>query len=218
MQILLADKCAATRLGIRSVLEKANIGACLTDAGTRPELFQRLASENYDILVLDPMLERANNNNDLIAQARAAAPCTNVIVFAERDEIRFGEKALRDGARGFLKKNCQPDEFVQALLNVNSGRVHINQQLAEEFAISLPNKSKCLHNSLSKREAEIFSLLVCGWRIGKVADHLGLSVKTVSSHKTRILIKLRCANMSELVQYAIAQKLTAECARRFEMV
>jgi DNA-binding NarL/FixJ family response regulator len=117
-------------------------------------------------------------------------------------------RAIRAGAQGYLTKESAGTQLVGAIHKVASGRPYISPEVAEQLALNImaPNE-QLLHKQLSDREFEVFTLLVGGKSITEIANSLHLSVKTVSTHKTRIMQKMGMTSLSEMVQYAVAHRL-----------
>lgn len=211
IHIVVADRSEALRLGVRAVFERQELPYAVHEAADRGELLSVLESRRCDLVLLEPMLCGGTGEN-LIRQLRALAPNAHVLVYTDMDELSFGVRALRSGAKGYLMKKCTSSELVTAASRVSRGRIHMSERLAEEFAISIwEGNVELPHAGLSEREQQVFAMIVCGRSVTEIGRLLNLSVKTISTHKTRAMRKLRCRNLSELIQYAVAHELTAEC-------
>jgi DNA-binding NarL/FixJ family response regulator len=116
-------------------------------------------------------------------------------------------RVLRSGAAGYLTKSSTPEEVVAAVERVASGRRYVSASLAEKVVFDMGGIRERPHEALSNREFEVFLMLAAGDRIKDIAEKLCLSVKTVSSHRARILTKMRMKNNAQLVQYALETKL-----------
>jgi DNA-binding NarL/FixJ family response regulator len=212
--MLLADKNPTVRLGVRAALHSGNMCVAIDEVEDRTQLMMRLRSRDYELLVIDPVLS-GGTGESLIRQASTIAPKSNILVFTAMDELVYGARVLRSGAKGYLMKSCSTEELATAVEKVGKGRIHISPVLSEEIANRLyEGASGTLHNRLTERELQVFSLLVCGKRIVEAAEKLHLSVKTVSTHKVRIMRKLEINNLSEMIQYAISQGLMESCKTR----
>lgn len=210
MRLLLADPCEAFRIGVRSIVE--NVPYCsMSEVSAPEELFTRLHESIFDVLIIDPVLCRATQLG-LLGEVRRASPMTNILVLTEMCETVYGIQAFNSGAKGYLHKTCTKDDFVTALECARTGRPHVSERMAEEFAIRLSTFSNGLpHENLSKREFDVFSMLVCGKRVSDIATQMQISVKTVSTHKARVLMKLGTKSLIALIRYAISHELTEKC-------
>ena len=147
---------------------------------------------------------------DLIRQMKDEAPKLPILILTMHEEEQYAVRAMRAGAHGYLTKESAGLELVSAIHRIASGRPYISVAVAEQLAMNImPEEVALPHKTLSDREFEIFQLLVQGKSLTEIADSLFLSVKTVSTHKTRILVKMRMKNLTELVQYAVEHQLLA---------
>jgi DNA-binding NarL/FixJ family response regulator len=214
LRILLADKNSTARMGVQSTLRKGNLCVAVDEVEGRADLMTNLRSRDYEVLMIDPVLA-GGTGESMIRQACAIAPKLNILAFTSMDELVYGARVLRSGARGYLMKSCSTEELTAAVAQVGRGRMYISPQLSEEIATGFyEGGSGKLHERLSERELQVFSLLVCGKKITEVAQQLYVSAKTVSTHKIRIMNKLQIENASEMIQYAISQGLMESCNTR----
>ncbi len=207
MRILLADDHAILRAGLRRILEEEFPDVVVGEAATTRELLDRLKEGPWTLLVLDVSMEGQNTLN-LLPQVKATRPDMPVLVLSMYGERPFVVRALQAGATAYLTKERAPDELIRAIRAVLSGKRYVDQataeRLAEHLAAGEPGKP---HESLSPREYEIFLLLASAKTVSEIADHLVLSVKTVSTHRARILQKMGLHTNAELMQYAIRHGL-----------
>jgi DNA-binding NarL/FixJ family response regulator len=214
IRTLLADGNDTFRLGVRTALEKQPSGATIDEARDRAQLMMSLRSRDYGLIIIDPLLT-GGTGEGLIRQVCALAPKSNILVFTAMDELVYGSRVIRSGARGYLPKTCSAEDLTTAVARVGSGKMHISRVLSEEIANNLyEGVVRPLHDQLTERELQVFSMLVCGTKVTEVAKNLHLSVKTISTHKIRIMGKLRVTSLSEMIQYAIAQRLLESCKTR----
>jgi DNA-binding NarL/FixJ family response regulator len=214
IRMLLADSNATVRLGVRAALSKEKMCIAIDEVGNRSQLLMNLRSHDYEVLMMDPALA-GGTGEGLVRQARAIAPKSNILVFTTMEELVYGVRVLRSGVKGYLMKTCSTEELTTAVARVGTGKFHISPMLSEEIANNLYEGAPAkLHDLLTERELQVFSLLVCGKRITESAQLLHLGVKTISTHKIRILNKLKISNLSEMIQYAISQGLMESCKTR----
>ena len=147
---------------------------------------------------------------DLIRQIRTESPKLSILVLMMYEEEQYAVRSIRAGAQGYLTKESAGSQLVTAIKRVASGRPYISMEVAEQLALDIMTPEKELpHKQLSNREFEIFNMMASGRSITDIATQLHLSVKTVSTHKSRILVKMGMHSLAEIVQYAIAHNLLA---------
>lgn len=211
---VVADPSETMRLGLRALLERQDGQFVVSEASTRVELMQKIERNICQLVVLEPLLY-GGSGESVIRQIGRISPKANILVYTDLDELKFGIRAIRAGAKGFLMKNCSSRELLAAASRVGAGKVYLSDTLAEEVARNAwENKPEQPHASLSEREMLVFSMLVCGRTVTAIAGALHLSVKTISTHKAHAMSKLGCRNLSDLVHYAIERKLKDECEVR----
>lgn len=214
MRVLVADSNEAMRLGIRSVLDRGLGDTTIDDVANHLQLIMHLGFREYDAVLVDPMLAK-DLERPLLEQMLDLAPEAKIIVFSNADEMIHGEPAIRAGAKGFLMKTCSTEELTSAVSRVSRGDIYTSHELAVEIVIRRHrDRQSSLHDRLTERELQVFAMQVCGVAVKDVARGLNLSVKTVSTHKTRAMLKLKIKSFTEMVQYAIAQGIFEDCQAR----
>ena len=209
IRLLIADDHTIMREGLKRILEgEANIEV-VAEAVDGLDALQKVRSGGVDLVVLDLSMP-GRSGVDLIRQIKEEAPKLPILILTMHEEEQYAVRAIRAGASGYLTKESAGLELVNAIQRIASGRPYISTAVAEQLAMNLmPGEVSLPHKTLSNREFEIFQLLVQGKTLTEIADGLCLSVKTVSTHKTRILVKMRMKNLTELVQYAVQHQLIA---------
>jgi two-component system, NarL family, invasion response regulator UvrY len=211
IRVVVADKNETMRIGMRTLFEKHSTSFSIWEAADRTSLLNNVANHECNLVILEPLM-CPGGGEALIRQVRRESPVAKVLVYSELDERKHGVRAIRCGARGYVMKSSPAADLLAAAERVSAGRMHMSQALAEEVALSAwGDKTDAPHEMLSEREKMVFSMLVCGWSVKNIASVLNVSNKTVSTHKARTLVKMRCANLSELVQYAIVKGLKEDC-------
>lgn len=207
MRILLADDHAILRSGLRRILEQ-EFGQIVTgEASTCDEVLEQVRAASWDLIVLDIALG-AQNSLNILPQVKEARPRVPVIVLSMYGERQFVIRAIKAGASAYLTKERAPDELLRAIRTVLSGRRYIGESLAEQLADHLAvDRGERPHEALSSRELEIFLLLASAKSVSEIAGQLGLSVKTVSTHRSRILEKMALSSNAELMLYAVRHGL-----------
>jgi DNA-binding NarL/FixJ family response regulator len=214
IQMLVADRSETMRLGVCTLFNKEAEDTVVSEATSRGDLINKLQAEHYNVVLVDPVLA-AGSEETFLRQLRAVAPRTHVLVYTELDELHFGMRAIRCGVKGYVMKSRPADELLKAASRVSLGKIHMSERLAEEVALHMwEGKDALPHELLSDREFLVFAMLVCGRSVSRIAATLNLSIKTISTHKARAMVKLRCHSLSDMIQYGIANNLTDVCRER----
>jgi two-component system invasion response regulator UvrY len=207
MRILLVDDHAIVRAGLARLLQDEFRGVTIDEASTAAEAEERLGAAAPDIVLLDISLP-GRSGLDLLPEIRTLAPAARVIVLSSFADAQFAVRAIRDGASAYLTKERAPRELIEAIRTVSSGRRFIGAELAEQLAALLASDHGGKpHETLSAREFEVFRLIASARSVSEIAAELGLSVKTVSTYRTRILEKMGLSSNAELMQYALRNGL-----------
>jgi two-component system invasion response regulator UvrY len=205
-RVLIADDHAAVRAGYQQFLS-TQIGVTeLGQASSAQATRELLRSRQWDLLILDIHLPDQAGLS-LLKEIRTEFPATRVLVISGLPEDQYAAEALRAGAAGYVSKVNTADELVVAVRRVLGGQRYISSWLAEKLAseVGLPNVPR--HEQLSKREQEVFRRVAAGATITAVAEELGLSIKTISTYRSRILEKMNLASNSEITSYAIRHRI-----------
>ena len=207
--ILIADDHTIMREGLKRILEGEPDIQIVAEAVDGLDALQKVRAGGIDLILLDLSMP-GRSGVDLIRQMKDEAPKLPILILTMHEEEQYAVRAMRAGAHGYLTKESAGLELVSAIHRIASGRPYISVAVAEQLAMNImPEEVALPHKTLSDREFEIFQLLVQGKSLTEIADSLFLSVKTVSTHKTRILVKMRMKNLTELVQYAVEHQLLA---------
>ncbi len=207
IRILLADDHTIVRDGLKRILESQPEIEVVAEAVNGFEVMDGVRKGGFDVLLLDLSMP-GKSGVDLIKQVKAENPALPVLVLTMHEEEIYAVRAIRAGAAGYLTKESAAERLVSALHRVASGRLFISPEVAEQLALNLmPGDGELPHKDLSDREFEVFQLLAAGMSAAQIGDKLHLSVKTISTHKTHILQKLRAESLADLVKYALQHKL-----------
>jgi two-component system invasion response regulator UvrY len=211
IRVVVADKNETMRLGMKTLFNNHSGRFKVWEASDRAGLMSEILNNDCQLVIMEPLLF-SGSGEALIRQIKRESPNANVLVYTELDELKHGVRAIRCGARGYLMKDSSASELLAAAHRVGSGKMHMSVALAEEVALSAwGDKAELPHELLSDRERMVFSMLVCGWTVTGIANKLNLSSKTISTHKARAMMKMRCKTLSELVEYAISKGIKEEC-------
>ena len=202
-RIVLADDHKIVRDGLKRILGATpdlQVGA---EAADGDELLRLIKANDYDVAVID-MSMPGLAGIDLIKRLKREKPALRVLVLSMHGESQYAARALKAGASGYLNKDSAAEQLVGAIRKIAAGGVHITEAAAASL---LQAGEKSRHEALSDREFEVLRLLAEGLGPTEIGEKLHLSVKTVSTHKTRILEKLGIGSTAELVRYALDNKL-----------
>jgi len=202
MRILLADDHAVVRRGLRQILEDAFPVECgeATNANEAQDLASRLP---WDLVILDVTMP-GRSGLEALKDIKLAKPRLPVLVLSMHPVDQFAIRVLRAGAAGYLNKDSATDELVGAVRKVMSGGRYLSPAVADQLAIAVggADPNQLPHQLLSDREFEVFKLIAGGRAVGEIATLLSLSVKTISTYRTRILEKMMLSTNAELTRYA----------------
>ena len=203
IKVLIADDHAVVRRGLRQILSETSDILVGGEASTVPEVRQKLNDERWDVVVLDVNMP-GGNGIELLGELRKLGPSPRALVLTVYPEEQYAVRAIRAGAAGFLTKESAPEKLIEAVRKVASGGKYVSQELAETLASVVAGEGGgAPHERLSDREFEVLKMLASGRTVSQVAGDLGLSVKTVSTHRTRILKKMEMKTNAELTHYAV---------------
>jgi DNA-binding NarL/FixJ family response regulator len=201
--LLLVDDHAIVREGLRRVLEPIAGEWHVTEAASAHEALDRLRQQEFALAIVDLAMP-GMSGLDLIARIKVGFPAVKILVLSMQAEDQYGMRAFRAGANGYLSKDCAAVELVAAVGKVAAGGTYVSPVLAELFGRQLGEPAgKPLTAALTDRELEVLQRIVAGQRLVNIATSLNLSVKTVSTHKTRIQEKLMLTTTADLIRYGL---------------
>ena len=208
MRVLLAEDHAIVRAGLSRILELEFGALTIAEATTCAELLARASAGPWDLLILDVSLGSENTLN-VLPELKRACPDLPVIVLSMYGERQFVRRALAAGAAAYLtKEKAADDELFRAIRSVLAGRRYIGPDLAEQLADDFAAARRAdPHEALSTRELEVFLLLASARSVTEIAEQLMISVKTVSTYRTRILEKTGLGSNAAVMQYALRRGL-----------
>lgn len=207
IRLVIADDHAIMREGLKGILDGVEDIQIVGEAVDGHHALAQVRKGNFDQLLLDLSMP-GRSGIDLIRQIRQEAPELPILVLTMHDEEQYAVRSIRAGAQGYLTKDSAGTQLISAIRKVASGRFYITAEVAEQLARNVMSPHASLpHKRLSDREFEVFNLLVSGKSITEISEILHLSVKTISTHKTNILNKMGMHTMSDIIQYAVANKL-----------
>jgi len=207
IKVLIADDHAVVRQGLKQILADTAEMVVAGEAVNGEEVLNKIRGETWDVLVLD-MSMPGRGGYDVLKDLKLIQPKLPVLILSIHSEEQYAVRLLQAGASGYLTKESAPEELVQAIHKVVNGGRYISPALAEKLAFQLGHESeKPLHETLSDREFQVLRLIAGGKTATGIAEDLALSVKTVSTYRTRILQKMNLKTNAELIRYAIENRL-----------
>jgi len=206
-KILIADDHPAVRAGLRQLLKEDPSVTEIGEAASADETLTCLRSGKWEMLILDiNMPDRSGL--DVLRNVRASHQDTKVLVLSCFSERQYGLSALKAGASGYLPKECAPEDLLTATRMILRGRRYVSPDLAEMLACDPKATSdQPLHGCLSQREFQIFCKIAAGRAVSAIARELCLSVKTVSTYRSRILEKMNLLTNADITTYALRNAL-----------
>lgn len=206
IRVVIADDHTIVRDGLKQLL--AHPDFCVVgEACDGQDVMQRVRELEFDVLLLDLSMPK-KAGIELIKQVKNEKPTLRVLVLSMHEEQQYAIRAIRAGAAGYMTKESASAQLLAAIRRVAAGGAFISTAVAEQLARDAMPKSDSLpHTKLSDREYQVFHLLVSGRTVSEIADQINLSVKTVSTHKARLMEKMGVTNQADLVRYAIAHRL-----------
>jgi len=207
IEVCVVDDHRLVREGLKKYLAEDPGIVVADEAKSGQELLKKVGKKKYDVVLLDISMP-GRNGLDILKQLKYIQSDINVLVLSIHPEEEYAERSLRAGASGYLTKNIGPDELVSAVYVVATGKKYITPSLAERLANNLGCRTEgLLHENLSDREFEVMCMIASGKTVTEIADELSLSKKTISTHRTHILEKMKMLNNSQITHYAIKNHL-----------
>lgn len=207
IRIAIVDDHALVRAGLRQFLSDHDDLRVAAECANAREAMDVVRAEQADVILLDISMP-GTSGIDVLQAIKARAPELPVLILSSYPEQHYATTLLRQGAAGYLGKDADPEELVAAIRRVASGKRYITAAVAEQLAAALSEPTeKPPHEALSEREFQVFLRLAQGETIGHMADSLALSVKTVSTYRTRVMEKMALATNSDLTYYALKNGL-----------
>jgi DNA-binding NarL/FixJ family response regulator len=207
VRILLADDHTVVRRGLKQILAEEFKRAVFGEASNAQESLELVRKEHWDVLVLDITMP-GRSGLEVMREIRKLRPSLPVLVLSVHPENQFAVRVLKLGAVGYMTKESAADELVGAVKKVLAGGRYVSASLAETLAMNLSSGPvRPPHELLSDREFQVLRLIASGKIVSEIARGLGLSVKTISTYRCRILEKMGLRNNAELMHYAMQQQL-----------
>ncbi|MEO6118234.1 MAG: response regulator transcription factor [Methylotenera sp.] len=206
-KILLVDDHSIVRQGLKNLIELESDLEVTGEAASGVEALKLVRNNTYDVVVLDISMPD-KNGVDTLHDLRHITPNLPVLMLSGYAEQQYALNLIRSGCKGYLSKDADSDEIIKAIRTIANGKRYISAELAELMSDQLSHPSeKQLHETLSDREFQVFFKLACGLSPTEIATELNISIKTVSTYRTRILEKMSLKTNADLTYYAIKNEL-----------
>ena len=208
IRIVIVDDHDIIRAGIKSVLKPHPEYEVCAEAENGDEALERVEEFKPDILLLDISMPKIGGL-DIISRVKRVSPQTKIIIISVHKLGAYVLKALRQGVSGYLNKDNVAEELILALSRVAAGKVYLGEAISEYLADSVKEPKKKIEAAaiLNERESDCLRLLVEGKTAKEIAEILFISRRTVENHKNSILKKLNLHKTSDLIKYALENKI-----------
>lgn len=207
MRILIGDDHDLVREGIKRLLSDAAEMVHIGDARDADAVLAELQRAGWDLLILDINLP-GRSGLDVLKEVKQRYPSLPVLILSMYPEELFALRVMKAGASGYMSKAVAATELLRAIETIARGEKYVSPALAEQLTDAMQGESvQAPHELLSTREFEVFKLIASGKTVGEIATLLHRSVKTISTHRTHILEKMRLHNNAEIMQYALEHRL-----------
>ena len=207
MRILITDDHSVVRRGLKQILLHEFPTAFIDEGSDAEMLIKKVIKEQWDLIITDISMP-GRSGLDALQQIKADHPKLPVLVLSGHPEEQYALRVLKAGASGYLNKDADPVELIKAVHRILQGKKYITPTIADQLIADLDkNDDKQAHELLSDREFEVFKLIASGKSVSDIAAQMMLSVTTVSTYRSRILMKMNLKTNAELTMYAIEHKL-----------
>jgi DNA-binding NarL/FixJ family response regulator len=194
---------------VKQILSQDMKGTSIAEAPNPREVMKLVRNDNWDIVLLDASMF-GKGGLQALKEIRSMRPRLPVLMLSTCPDDQLALRAIANGASGYLNKNCNPDQLTTAVEKLTHGGRYVSDSVATELLFNLDKyRDEPAHKRLSDREFEIMLMIAAGKSLSRIAEDLVLSVKTVSTYRTRLLQKLGMYTNAELIRYAIKEQLVA---------
>ena len=213
IKILIADDHAVVRQGLKQILAEGLGKSTFGEAGSGAEVLELAGKDKWDVVVMDVSMP-GRSGLDLLKDLKEHHKKLPVLVLSIHPENMYAIRMLKAGASGYLTKGSAPEELVNAIQKILSGQKYVSPSLLKELPMYLePDDKQRPHESLSDREYQVMCMIVDGKALKDIGEELSLSVKTVTTYRTRILEKMNLKTNADLIHYAYENKLIPQAEK-----
>ena len=207
IKVLIVDDHPIVREGLKQILAETPDLIVAGEASTAEEALTKVKNGDWSVVVLDISLPD-RNGLDVLKQIKAQKPELPILILTMHDEEQYAMRVLKAGASGYVTKESAPEQLAEAIAKIAQGRKYVSPALAEKLIFNLgPDGHHVSHEILSDREFQVFGMIAAGKSVKEIGEELNLSIKTVSTHRARILQKMKMSKNAELIHYAIRNRL-----------
>lgn len=207
IRMLIVDDHVIIRRGLKQILADAFSKSEFGEANNGTEALEQIEKHQWDVVLLDITMP-GKGGLDVLKQMVNAQPNMAVLVLSMHPEDQYAVRVLKTGAAGYLTKNTASEEVVGAVKKVLAGGKYVSAALAEELAANLnAPAAKSAHETLSDREFQVMRLIALGKSVKEIGFELSLSVKTISTYRTRVLAKMKLKTNADIIRYAVHERL-----------
>jgi DNA-binding NarL/FixJ family response regulator len=206
IKVIIADDHPLFRRGLKHALDDTGDITVVAEVSNGDELLTRAKEDKFDIVLLDIAMP-GKSGLDLLKQLKTEHPALSVLVLSVYPEEQYAVRFIKAGASGYLTKESASEQLAQAIRKIANGGKFASQQIVEKLAFESSDPDRPPHEKLSDREYQVFCMIAAGKPLTEIGEDLSLSVKTISTHRSRILEKMRMTKNAELIHYAIKTNL-----------
>lgn len=207
IRVFITDDHEVVRQGLKHIVSQSPDIEVVGEAENGVQLLEKIKSLEVDVVLMDIEMPEKNGLEALV-QMNNLYPGLPIIILSIFQEEQYGLRLINDGAAGYLSKTCPPEQLIEAIKKVSKGGKYITPTLSEKLVMNFgTNPEKSVHETLSKREFQIFFMIASGQKLKEIANELSISSNTVNAHRTNILKKLNMTSNSELIRYALQNNL-----------
>ena len=209
IRILIVDDHSIVREGMKQILADIDDIEVAGEAANGADALAKVQKQPFDLVLLDISMP-GRSGLDVLKELKNVQPHLPVLMLSMYPEEQYAVRALRSGASGYLTKESAPDELISAIRKVCKGGKYVSASLAESMVFTLDSKSEqSPHEALSDREYQIMCMIASGKAVKDIALELSLSVKTISTYRSRVLTKMHMKTNAEVTRYALQNNLVS---------
>ena len=206
IKVIIADDHPLFRRGLKHALDDTGDITVVAEVSNGDDLLAQVKEGKFDIVLLDIAMP-GKSGLDLLKQLKTEHPALSVLVLSVYPEEQYAVRFIKAGASGYLTKESASEQLAQAIRKIANGGKFASQQIVEKLAFESSDPDRPPHEKLSDREYQVFCMIAAGKPLTEIGEDLSLSVKTISTHRSRILEKMRMTKNAELIHYAIKTNL-----------
>ncbi len=206
IRVLIADDHPIVRTGLQETIDGESDMRVVAQARDGEETLELFSKGAFDILILDISMPKVSGL-EVLEKLRGKGEKCPILILSMYSEDQYATRALKMGASGFLPKESPPEMLIAAIRKLASGGRFVTAALAEKLVMQLENDGRAPHERLSNREFLIMKMIAGGKTPKEIAEYFSISVKTVSTYRSRIMGKMEFRRNAELVRYCLEHHL-----------